>query len=168
MIALALCALLAQSAPPEAMLETVVAELVNEYRESAGFARLRLDEGVSAIAREHSRRMASGRIPLGHDGFRLRVQATRLAIGPVSRISENTARNRGYDDPAQRAFDGWVTSSTHRKNLDGNFLLTGVGIARSPRGEYFLTQIFVAPRVKATTPPVPPPAHPASAPLPRP
>jgi uncharacterized protein YkwD len=163
MIALALCALLAQSPPPEAMLETVVAELVNEYRESAGFARLRLDEGVSAIAREHSRRMASGRIPLGHDGFRLRVQATRLAIGPVSRISENTARNRGYDDPAQRAFDGWVTSSTHRKNLDGNFLLTGVGIARSPRGEY-----FVAPRVKATTPPVPPPAHPASAPLPRP
>ncbi len=167
MIALALCALLAQDPPPEAPLEAAVAELVNEYRESAGFARLRLDEEVSAIAREHSRWMASGRIPLGHDGFSLRVQATRLAIGPVSRISENTARNRGYANPAQRAFDGWLTSPTHRKNLDGDFLITGVSIARSPRGAYFFTQIFVAPRVKAATPPVPPPAPPASSLLPR-
>ncbi|MCX6597278.1 MAG: CAP domain-containing protein [Acidobacteria bacterium] len=168
MIALALGALLAQSPPPEASLEAAVAELVNEYRESAGFARLRLEEEISAIARERSRRMAAGLTPLGHNGFSLRAQAARLAIGPISRISENTARNRGYANPAQRAFDGWLISPTHRKNLDGDFLVTGVGMARSTQGEFFLTQIFVAPRLKATRPPAPPRAHPASAPPPRP
>ena len=167
MIVVALSLWLAQNPAPEAALETAVLDLVNEYRESAGLASLQLDEEISRIARDHSRRMAAGIIPLGHDGFSLRVRATRLAVGPVNRISENTARNRGFANPAQRAFDGWLTSPTHRKNLDGEFLITGIGVVRSAQGEFFLTQIFVAPRVRVASPPGASPARPSSAPPPR-
>jgi uncharacterized protein YkwD len=39
-----------------------------------------------------------------------------------------------------------MRSSGHRRNIQGDFTLTGVGAATSRRGEIFLTQIFVKPR----------------------
>jgi uncharacterized protein YkwD len=52
----------------------------------------------------------------------------------------------GYNDyPADRAttvaFDGFVRSAGHRKNLDGAFTRTGIGVARTGRTYYF-TQVF--------------------------
>lgn len=146
MIVFVLWAIAAQDASTVAQMEAETVRLVNEYRESVGFRSLVLMDELSAIAREHSRRMAAGQTPLGHDRFPDRVRAARLVIGPVNRISENTARNRGYANPPQRAFDGWLTSPAHRKNFDGDFSVTGMGIVRSAAGEYFFTQIFVAPR----------------------
>jgi uncharacterized protein YkwD len=41
--------------------------------------------------------------------------------------------------------DGWKNSPEHRKNMLGDFSLTGIGIAQSNDGGYFFTQIFIEP-----------------------
>jgi uncharacterized protein YkwD len=53
--------------------------------------------------------------------------------------------NVGYDNPARVAVEGWSKSPEHRKNMFGNFSLTGIGIAQREDGRYFFTQIFIQP-----------------------
>jgi uncharacterized protein YkwD len=87
--------------------------------------------------------MASGRVPLGHSGFQQRVQMIGI---PFRGAAENVAYNMGYSDPAKQAVDGWIKSTGHRTNIEGNFNLTGVGVVRNARGEYYFTQIFIRQR----------------------
>jgi uncharacterized protein YkwD len=37
---------------------------------------------------------------------------------------------------------GWLDSPGHRRNLQGNYALTGIGVVRSANGEYFATQLY--------------------------
>lgn len=132
------------SAPtvPAASLARDVHDLVNRRRQSAGLPPLTWDATLAALAEEHSARMADRSRAFGHDGFDDRVAAARASIG-ISQASENVATNN-YPDPqvAQQAVGGWVNSPGHRQNLEGEFQLTGVGVARSPQGDYFITQIY--------------------------
>jgi uncharacterized protein YkwD len=89
--------------------------------------------------------MASGRVPLGHAGFQQRVQAIGKQI-PLRGAAENVAYNMGYGDPAKQAVDGWIKSAGHRSNIEGNFNLTGVGVAQNSKGQYYFTQIFIRQR----------------------
>jgi uncharacterized protein YkwD len=87
--------------------------------------------------------MAKGNVSFGHDGFSQRVKAIGI---PYKKAAENVAFNQGYTDPATVAVKGWIKSDGHRKNMEGDFDLTGIGIAQNARGEYFFTQIFVLKR----------------------
>ena len=49
----------------------------------------------------------------------------------------------GYQDPVSTAVDGWIKSDGHRQNMEGNYNLTGIGVAMNPQGEYYFTQIFI-------------------------
>ena len=40
---------------------------------------------------------------------------------------------------------GWLQSPGHRRNIEGDFDLTGIGIVRVAAGTYFFTQLFVTP-----------------------
>ena len=86
--------------------------------------------------------MANGAVPFGHDGFEQRVQALAKAI-PYKAAAENVADNQGYNDPATQAVQGWLKSDGHRRNIEGQYNLTGIGIALNANGEYYFTQIFV-------------------------
>jgi uncharacterized protein YkwD len=133
-------------ASPDA-LEAEVLERVNRHRHAARLGALRADPRIAEIARAHSRAMASGRRRFGHGDFDERSQAIEERLSPYRRVAENVAhhgRDRG-DLPA-RAVAGWLRSSGHRRNIEGPYSLTGVGVAISGRGEVYLTQIFVAPR----------------------
>ena len=127
---------------PNAALERVVHELVNRHRRARGLAALTLDRRISQQARLHSRTMAEGRTPFGHDGFTDRIEALRRVM-TWRRIAENVASNRGHRDPASEAVRGWLESRAHRENIDGPYDLTGVGVARNAAGEVFFTQMFV-------------------------
>ena len=59
------------------------------------------------------------------------------------RTSENVAMNNS-PIPAQVAVRGWINSEGHKKNMEGDYDLTGVGIARSRNGSWYFTQIFVS------------------------
>lgn len=120
----------------------IVHERINAYRTSRGLHPLVLDPELTWLAEEHSRRMAVGQVPFGHDGFEQRAQTIRR-IHSRARVGENVAWNRGHADPAETAAGYWLRSSPHLENLAGDFQLTGIGVAANVRGEYYFTQIFL-------------------------
>ncbi len=93
-------------------------------------------------SRLHSQAMASGQVPFSHNGFEARVKAIGESI-PYRSAAENVAYNQGYSNPDQQAVEGWIKSPGHRKNMEGQFDVTGIGITKNAKGEYYFTQIFI-------------------------
>jgi len=125
-----------------ATLEQSVHQQINQYRQSRNLPALKLDARISEQARIHSQQMASSRVPFSHQGFEGRVKAIAKSIS-YRRAAENVAYNQGYSQPDQQAVEGWIKSSGHRQNMEGNFDLTGIGVAKNAIGEYYFTQIFI-------------------------
>lgn len=123
-------------------LEQSVYQKVNQYRKSHQLPPLALDDRINVQARAHSDAMASGRVPFSHNGFEERIKLISRSI-PYRSAAENVAYNQGYSDPVQQAVEGWINSPGHRKNMEGNFDLTGVGVSKNAKGEYYFTQIFI-------------------------
>lgn len=125
-----------------AVLERTAFDLVNRHRRARGLAELVLDERVSRAARRHSDAMAAGWTPVGHEGFSERSDLLYRLMS-CHRSAENVAMNHGYPDPASAALDGWLASAGHRRNLEGEYEWTGVGVAVNAADEIFFTQLFV-------------------------
>jgi uncharacterized protein YkwD len=117
---------------------------VNEFRQAQGRRALRLNSIISAQARQHSLEMARKGSAINHKGFgdRLKRIGEKLSFRAGA---ENIASSTGYENPVRTAVEGWKTSPGHRKNMLGDFTLTGIGIAQSEQGSYFITQIFFEP-----------------------
>ena len=125
-----------------ASLEREVFDLVNSHRTSRGLPTLTFDARIAHAARRHSSAMAARSAPIGHQGFDDRIAALRRVM-PFKRSAENVAANRGYAKPAAQAVRGFLDSRGHRANIEGRYDTTGVGVARSPAGDVYVTQIFV-------------------------
>lgn len=121
-------------------LETDAFQQINQYRAQNGLPPLVIDPVLTQQARAHSRDMAARR-KLSHDGFDNRFQVITRTIS-IRAMAENVANNYGYANPAQTAVKGWIKSPGHQANIVGNFDRTGLGVAVSPDGNYFFTQIF--------------------------
>ena len=117
---------------------------VNEFRQAQGRQPLRLNPVISAQARQHSAQMARKGSAISHAGFEDRLKKIGEKL-PYRAGAENVAASIGYENPARTAVEGWKTSPGHRKNMLGDFTLTGIGIAQSEQGKYFITQIFLKP-----------------------
>lgn len=127
---------------PYAALEQSVYQQINQYRRTRNLPPLTLDSRMSNEARLHSQAMASGRVPFSHEGFQQRGDRLNQVI-PYRSVAENVAYNQGYSDPGEQAVQGWIKSTGHRENIEGQYNLTGVGIAKNAKGEYYFTQIFI-------------------------
>lgn len=125
-----------------AQLELSVHQQVNDYRASRNLPPLKLDPRISEQCRIHSQSMANGEVPFGHGGSKARFQAVRQIV-PWKEIAENVAFNSGYVDPGKQAVKGWIESPGHQRNMIGNYELTGIGIVKNAKAEYYFTQIFV-------------------------
>jgi uncharacterized protein YkwD len=126
----------------DATLERSIYTLVNQYRSQHGLRLLVLDPEISRVARRHSVAMAAHARGVGHEGFDDRVLILRRALS-TRRTGENVALNRGYRDPAAEALRGWIASAGHRRNMEGPYEATGIGVARNADGELYFTQVFV-------------------------
>ncbi|CDZ78661.1 Cysteine-rich secretory protein family protein [Legionella massiliensis] len=113
---------------------------VNEYRAKHHLKPLKMNNLMSEEAAKHSREMARHAIPFGHKYFDKRIHRLFAEIGDCKGGSENVAYN--YKD-AKDVVKNWLTSSGHRRNIEGNFNLTGIGLARDSRGKLYFTQIFI-------------------------
>ena len=116
--------------------------LVNEHRIAIGLEPLEYSEALAMIARQHSKAIATGYEFFSHDGFEERK---RMAQGFVQleTFAENLALNNS--SPASAPTDavaGWLDSPGHRKNMEGQFNLTGIGCARGKDGVFYFTQLF--------------------------
>ncbi|MEG4274765.1 CAP domain-containing protein [Microcoleus sp. M2_B4] len=124
-------------------LEKAVNQQINQYRASKKLPPLSIDPQISQVARIHSENMANGKVRFSHDGFEGRAKAVTI---PYKSVAENLAYNFGYSDPVRNAVEGWIKSDGHRKNMEGQFNVTGIGVAKNAKGEYYFTQLFVRSR----------------------
>jgi len=112
---------------------------VNRHRESKGLRPLEMNKTESSIALQHSKNMASGKTPFGHEGLDARAKQIRKQVGHISTAGENVASGRMS---AKEVVEGWLNSPGHRRNIEGDFTLTGIGCAKDKRGMIYYTQIF--------------------------
>jgi uncharacterized protein YkwD len=125
-------------------LEALTLELINQYREKKGMGELKSIPYMQELAREHSLKMAQGARAFGHRGWEERADLIFENI-EVEMVAENVAFNKGYDDPADKVFDGWIKSPSHKENiLNEDFDITGMGVSKSDDGVYYFTQIFAS------------------------
>ena len=83
--------------------------------------------------------MASGKVGFGHSGFNSRAKAIQKSMNSVTSVAENVAEGQMT---AREVVDGWLHSPGHKKNIEGNFTLTGIGYASDKKGNIYFTQIF--------------------------
>ena len=112
---------------------------VNQYRAQHGRAKLQLNAVLSAEADQHSIDMARNILPVGHAGFERRMQHIHARLPDTTSGAENVAYRY---NTAKIVVDGWIHSPGHRRNILGNYTLTGIGIARNSAGDYYYTQLF--------------------------
>ena len=123
-----------ENAPEFQAISTEVHRLVNAHRASLDAPELQRNPRLDQIVRQHSAAMAQG-ASFSHSGFLRRATQART-VAEFFRASENLAYNFCHADPA-----------AHRREIErGPFRLTGIGVARTPDGEYFFTQLFLHPK----------------------
>jgi uncharacterized protein YkwD len=115
---------------------------INAHRTSIGLRPLRHDSVLSEIARAHSRAMAGGQTPLGHERMSSRTAMVREYMAS-RRVAENVSKSsRALNQVANAAVRGWLASPPHLRNVNGTYSTSGIGAARSAEGVTFMTQIF--------------------------
>jgi uncharacterized protein YkwD len=120
------------------VMETEILQFVNEDRKQHDLRQLQINSRESSLALKHSEDMAKGKVKFGHDGFNSRAKIIQKELG-ATEIGENVASGLMT---AREVVDGWLNSPGHKKNIEGDFLLTGIGYARDKKGEIYFTQIF--------------------------
>jgi uncharacterized protein YkwD len=151
-------------------LERRIFERINDERARQNLPRLKLDNRLSAIARDHSKDMAAkGYIAhVNKEGLdpTERAQAVGYTCSRVigrmvySGVSENIFQNNLYgrktvrgvqivyewnneEKIAASSVKGWMESSGHRANiLNSIHAATGVGVAIAPDYKVYITQEF--------------------------
>ncbi len=112
---------------------------VNEHRRSKGLSSLQLLAVASKQAYIHSKDMANRETGFGHEGFDQRMQTIKQNIGWITASAENVAYGQLS---AKEVVKGWLNSPGHKKNIEGNYSFTGIGVYTDRDGIIFFTQIF--------------------------
>ncbi|HXZ81833.1 MAG TPA: CAP domain-containing protein [Terriglobales bacterium] len=117
-------------------------EMLNQSRIQQGLAPLRMDQRLTAAAREHSRVMAD-RGQLSHQLPGEANLSRRLRDSQVAFISagENIDMGNGW----QQAHSAFMASPPHRANiLDDDYENVGIGVVER-HGTYWITEDFARP-----------------------
>ncbi|MFN8258351.1 MAG: CAP domain-containing protein [Bacteroidales bacterium] len=121
-----------------------ILEAVNAYRAGKGLTPLVHDDFLWQVANSHSENMANGSIPFGHDGLTERSDLVTTHYFN-STYAENIAKGQGT---GTELVESWLGSIGHKKNIEGNFTLTGLSAIKSADGTWYYTQVFCKPLSK--------------------
>ena len=121
-------------------LATEILQLVNKHRTEMKLPALKMSPMIAKVAGTHSANMASGKVPFSHDGFDDRVAIINKQIKGANGWGENVAEG---PHTAKNVVDMWLRSPEHKKNIEGNYDLTGIAIAKSADGTIYYTELFV-------------------------
>ena len=114
-----------------------ILQLVNTHRQSVGLPDLIRSDIANAIADKHTEYMIS-KNKISHDNFAARFEELKKEVNARS-AGENVAY--GYAT-AKTVMDGWLNSSGHRANIEGNFTHIGISAIKDSEGRYYYTQLF--------------------------
>ncbi|AYN65887.1 CAP domain-containing protein [Euzebyella marina] len=118
-------------------IEQELLEVVNQHRLSLGQNSLEFSSVAYLLANEHTDYMMTVG-SLNHDNFSKRASTISTEVD-AEFVAENVAKD--YLN-ASEAFSGWLTSSSHKKTMEGEFTHTAVSVKRNEEGNLFYTQIF--------------------------
>ncbi len=116
-----------------------ILRLLNQDRLQKGLTPLTSNPLEAAVAAQHSADMASGKTPFGHQGAPSRMDAIQKQLGPLQGFAENVAFGQSS---AQEVVDEWLHSKIHKQNIEGDFTLTGIGMAQDANGRLYFTEVF--------------------------
>jgi uncharacterized protein YkwD len=125
---------------PVKALPVEILKYINEHRTGMGLPALVMNDIITRESEAHSLEMASGKVPFGHDGFDGRTERIRAKIPYVYGWAENVAFGA---NTAREVVDLWLHSPGHKKNIEGKYNLTGIGVAKAADGAMYFTQIFI-------------------------
>lgn len=111
--------------------------LVNQHRQNQGLSPLSKNSTAEQLAIDHTKYMISIN-QINHDDFEQRSGVLNDQENATA-SAENVARF--YQD-AQSVVDGWLNSSGHRNNIEGNYTHTGIAAIKDENGRYYYTQLF--------------------------
>jgi uncharacterized protein YkwD len=121
-------------------------DLINATRADAGLSGLKWSDKIAEVARVHSNNMADLNFfsHRGLDGSMVDDRAARLKMGSWNAIGENIAFLRGFPNPVEIAVEKWLRSPSHKQNLlDPSWTEAAIGLAVTPDGKYYFTQVFI-------------------------
>lgn len=121
-------------------LQNDILKLVNQHRAKLGLNALQMNDAATAEATIHSSDMAKGRTGFGHDGFDNRMKHLNQKLGMLRATGENVAYGK---IGAAEVMNMWLNSPGHKKNIEGDFSMMGIGIVQSKDGYLYFTQIFL-------------------------
>ena len=119
---------------------TEILKYVNEHRTGMGLNPLRMNGIITAAAIKHSRDMATKKIPFGHDGFNERMENLSKQLKPSYSFAENVGNGKLN---AKEVVEMWLNSPGHKKNIEDDYNITGIGIVKGVDGNLYFTQIFL-------------------------
>ncbi len=125
-------------------MELSILQEVNNYRATKRLKPLQMVPLISEAALKHSKDMGRGRVAFGHDGFDDRMDRIMRKIDNANACAENVAFGKFT---AQEVVKRWIQSPGHRKNIEGNYNMTGIGVIRGRDGYPYFTQIFINQRM---------------------
>ncbi len=120
-------------------IENEIFVYINLHRKSIGLKPLQLNEVESSAAAKHSSNMATGKVSFGHAGFQKRIKNISSQLGNIEASAENVAEGAMN---AKEVVNVWLQSPEHKKNIEGDYELTGIGVAKSRKGIIYFTEIF--------------------------
>ena len=117
--------------------------LINGHRIDLGLPPAKMHNLLKLNSKSHSDNMAAGIVGFGHYGFKKRYRDLNKVLD-VAGYGENLAYNRAQD-PAMKAFNQWLHSESHRRNMEGK-MYTHCGLSVSPgdNGFFYFTLILVS------------------------
>lgn len=122
------------------VMEQSILNEINTYRASKRLKPLQMVELITDAATKHSKDMGRGRVPFGHDGFDDRMDKLMRKIDNANACAENVAFGKFT---AQEVVRKWIESPGHKKNIEGKYNLTGIGVYLGKDGYPYFTQIFI-------------------------
>jgi len=117
-----------------------ILKLINDYRRKKGLGKLAANPVMNAEALKHSENMAARRTSFSHNGFQGRIKRISSSLNGVSNAAENVAMG---STSAKQVVEEWLSSPMHRRNIEGPYSLTGIGVTADKKGVLYFTQIFV-------------------------
>ncbi len=118
-------------------MESELMVLVNEHRVCKGLNKLQLSSSAYKYATQHNSYMID-KGEISHDNFSERAIKLSAETNAFL-IAENVAKEY---EKATEAFNSWMNSPGHRKNLETNYTHTGISVMMDNRGDYYFTQMF--------------------------
>ncbi|MFI0435312.1 MAG: CAP domain-containing protein [Parachlamydiaceae bacterium] len=118
-------------------------EQINKVRLEHRLKPLKWWNELSDCARGHSENINDGSCPFGHHGFDQRMDHMNQ-LCEIRHFGENVAYCYNYEDPINVCVKGWMESEGHRRNILTDFEETGIGIAISSDGKFYITQLFAS------------------------